>query len=559
MSASGKAAVIERIWLKANPLFRRRPTTFRKFVCDPYYLDQEKHIYPNVVDLGERLMLTKKNILIVEAGLGSGKSFLASLIMAYVAHLLLCLKDAHSYFGLSKDKPISLIAMNINELKARKIVFGSASRFISKSPWFRQFDCQILKKSLLLDGVVELMCGNSTESAAIGLNLFLGVLDEANFYIDNDDKSGADNIFDVLTTRISSRFGDRGLTVVISSSNHDEDFTNRKKEESIANPEKMMFFTARTWNMKRRETMSDDVFVFDSETFLPVEENKFEDNKIKLDDSIRSSLRFGDERDERYWIIPVDYKSSFKRNPEKFARDLGCKSLRHSDKFFKMQGYVDKAFSDKNKNYVGEDQVWRIPQEDERPEEPLYIHIDLGLNKESGDRIGDACGFAVGHFEGYDMEHGGRAKVRIVALERITQDPQLNEVRFSDVRRRVIQLQSAGFEIGKVTIDGWQSIDTMQTLNDLGIPCEMLSIDKTVEPYESLKEGIYEERAKIPSHEVASNEIKQLIVIKGKKIDHPKGGSKDCSDALAGVFYSIAKDYGIDSSDSGRDNLIRMR
>ena len=560
MSEKGKASVIEKLWLKAHTKFRRRPVPFKRFISESHYLDQEKHVYPNITDLGVRLMGTKKNILIVEAGLGAGKSFLASLLIVYVTHLLLCLKDAHDYFGLSRDKPISIITMNINETKARKIVFGSASRFISRSPWFRQFECNILKKSILLDDTIELLCGNSAESAAIGLNLFMGVLDEANFFIDNEDKSGAEEIFDVITTRVSSRFGSRGLTIVISSSNHDEDFTTKKKEEALANPDEMMFFTARTWNMKRRESMAKDVFVFDTETFQVIEPPQYGEHKLVVGEKQMRELFFHDDRDDQYWIIPLDYKSSFKRNPEKFARDLGCRSLKHSDKFIKMQGFIDASFSHDNPNWYKGDGLWDLPPEADRTEEPLYIHIDLGLNKETNNRMGDACGFAVGHFDDYDMEKGGRPRTKIVGLERITQDPQINEVRFSDVRQRVIMLHKAGFEIAKVTIDGWQSIDTIQTLNDLGIPCELLSIDKTVEPYEAYKESMYEGRIKIPHNETAISESKQLIIIKGKKVDHPKGGSKDCTDALAGVTFCIAMDYGVDSSDGKESNgLIRMR
>jgi hypothetical protein len=36
-------------------------------------------------------------------------------------------------------------------------------------------------------------------------------------------------------------------------------------------------------------------------------------------------------------------------------------------------------------------------------------------------------------------------------------------------------------------------------------------------------------------------ELKRLELVNGEKVDHPPDFSKDCADAVCGVFYTISK------------------
>lgn len=66
-------------------------------------------------------------------------------------------------------------------------------------------------------------------------------------------------------------------------------------------------------------------------------------------------------------------------------------------------------------------------------------------------------------------------------------------------------------------------------------------MDRQLEPYNLLKEAIYEERIDIPYHEVLSRELSNLELVNGNKVDHPPKGSKDVADAVAGVIANIAE------------------
>ncbi len=543
-------------FLKKYPHYRFRPVSFRTFVESPTYLDLEGVMYEKMIQVGETI--TRGNFIefIFKAGLGTGKSFLISVLMVYMSYLLLCLKDPHGFFNLNADKPITLINMSVREKQAKKVIFASIHSFIKGSKWFRKIKKNVLSVSIELDGKIELICGNSSENAAIGLNLFFGVLDEADFFLDNNDKSSAEDIYDTMDTRRASRFGNKGMTVAISSPLHDESFINKKTKEALENPDTMYCISMPTWHGKDRHKMSEKAFLFDSEKMMiipPEKYNAYNDGvktwNLPLTPQKMKTLAFAtDDLNDRFWIIPVDFYNSFKKNPEKASRDLGAKSFRSQDTFIKLPSFIDIAFKKDMPNFAQPDK-WDIKPD--LTDEPLFVHIDMGLNRETSSGQGDACGIAVGHFDGYDNNSEGRPKIKFLAIEKITRSAITGEVNFRDVRARVFALVKAGYMIGKVTFDGWQSADSIQTFNSQGIPCELLSVDTTIEPYESAKEAMYEKRLIAPYIPIVVTEFKHLQVIKAKKIDHPKKGSKDVSDAVAGVVFSILKNYGVDADGVG--------
>jgi len=88
------------------------------------------------------------------------------------------------------------------------------------------------------------------------------------------------------------------------------------------------------------------------------------------------------------------------------------------------------------------------------------------------------------------------------------------------------------------------SSDFMQILRKKGIKTDELSVDRTMEPYNILKNAIYEKRIKCHSMPMVQKELLGLEVVKGRKIDHNKDSSKDCSDALAGAVYNVLQQSG---------------
>jgi hypothetical protein len=153
------------------------------------------------------------------------------------------------------------------------------------------------------------------------------------------------------------------------------------------------------------------------------------------------------------------------------------------------------------------------------------------------------------------VEVDGEKKPHIVidCLIRIKAMPG-TEILLSDVRRVIYQLkEDLGFRVYSVTMDGFQSTDTMQQLRKKRYRVDYLSVDKSTLPYEDLREAIYERRLDFPPYmtylKKGDGELVNIAVLElstlqytGKKVDHPADGSKDVADAMAGVVSTLMGD-----------------
>lgn len=191
-----------------------------------------------------------------------------------------------------------------------------------------------------------------------------------------------------------------------------------------------------------------------------------------------------------------------------------------------------------------------LTQPIKNPHATRYIHVDTGLTK-------DAAGFAMGHISGWTdiqrMIDGGKVVKEVAPLIwfdvvlRIIPPPG-GEIPFASIRSLIYTLSDFGFNIGFVSLDSWQSRDFIQQVRDKGYEAEVVSIDKTTTPYDYLKSAFLEERLSMYSYPIVEKELCQLEriktgkILKGRpveKINHPKSGSKDVSDAMAGVVDAI--------------------
>ena len=98
-----------------------------------------------------------------------------------------------------------------------------------------------------------------------------------------------------------------------------------------------------------------------------------------------------------------------------------------------------------------------------------------------------------------------------------------------------------GLRVVRVTMDGFQSADSLQQLRQQGYDAEVSSVDRSIVPYELVKAAIYEDRLMLYNYQPVVDELKRLEHNKKKgKVDHPSNGEKDLADALAGVVFSLS-------------------
>jgi len=484
-----------------NPQYNKMPyLSYGEFIDK--VLGVKDDVYQKVREEGEKIIKGivegRYNEGVALWGIGSGKSFLASTISLWFVHYLLCLKNPHKYFGITNDKPIAVVNMGTTGTQAKNVIFAGLKTMIKNSPWFMQFNPEVLQTEIRFEKGVSLYSGNSQETMPIGMNVICGVLDEAAWYVDTENHSIAENIYNTMKNRIVSRFGNKGFIFVISAPRYVDDFITSHYEKVKDNPN-IYSSKYKTWEVKDRDRMSPETFVFDT----------------------------GTEK----WVVPNDFKTVAELNPEKFMRDFGA-----------MPSLVLQPY-DRDAERIKDCMTLDYPEENGRlkssfrglPGVNYYIHIDLGYKH-------DACGFAMGHLNGYDESEGElKPKVAIDYIVKISAPPE-GEVRFSDVRSLIYDLQARGFYIKKVTYDGFQSVDSIQILRSKGIESEVLSVDRTMAPYDTMKEMIHSNRFVSCYYQPLYDEYIRLELVKGKKVDHPAKGSKDVADAVAGVCYMVASD-----------------
>jgi len=171
---------------------------------------------------------------------------------------------------------------------------------------------------------------------------------------------------------------------------------------------------------------------------------------------------------------------------------------------------------------------------------PRFVHGDLSY---AGDSTGIAMGYVQGYKEVIRRNESGEQfsmKAPIIVIEFMLRirPPKGGEIQLADIRSLIYELRSYGYPIRKVTFDSFQSKDSMQQLQRMGIESGHVSADTNPQVYNAYKEALYEDRLIAYSYDILFEETIRLEKNEKKnKVDHPANGSKDVADAVAGVCY----------------------
>lgn len=522
-------------WL-LNPAKWRRPrVSVDTFLDSPYYLGVGATIYPEVRNICREIVQGKYSEGVVVGGIGGGKTTLSEILACYFAHNLLSLRNAHDNYGLTRDKSIAIMNMGISATQAQEVTFAGIRSMIARSPFFQEYHPDALASVIRFKNEqIFLMAGNSRSTTPLGYNIFYAILDEAAFYLDTDNRSVAEEIYTALQRRIVSRFGKDGLILMISSPRYVGDFIMKKFDEGKTLPGIVYTKQLPTWKMKKHGG-SASTFFFNNRLGAVMDQQETPAT-IQAQGLTTNSLNDVFDSSKDAWEIPTEYFKSFKQNPEQAKRDFGAVPSLTLEAFFPNTINVIKAFKADRPNPVVANGSYALLGKPAKSS--YYIHIDLALNKKGG----DYGGLAMAHLEGTEVDQASkerRKKICVDLVERLEADPILGEVDFEKVRQKIYLLKDMGFNIALVTFDQFQSADSVQTLRRKGIKTELLSVDRSIEPYNTLKELFNEERISIHQQALCQQELCSLEIIKGTKVDHPVNGSKDLADALCGAVYNV--------------------
>jgi hypothetical protein len=201
------------------------------------------------------------------------------------------------------------------------------------------------------------------------------------------------------------------------------------------------------------------------------------------------------------------------------------------DAFFRSKEKIETCFS---QPYNGVDESgrfyeWFQPYEDKE----YFMHVDLAQKH-------DHCAVALAHVDRWVsiktfLDHEVVSPVVVIDAIRWWTPTADKTVDFSEVKQYIVDVRSRGFNIRKATFDRWNSHDIQSELRMSGINTETLSVAK--KHYDDMVMLIGEERIIGPRVPLLIDELTQLRIIRGK-VDHPRKGSKDLSDAVCGAIYN---------------------
>ncbi len=487
-------------WQNQLEDYEQPPAPIEEFILSPLYLGLKGNVYPGVLATIKAIFDDSYNEAVLCWGIGAGKSFLSSLSIAYMLHRALCLRDPQEHFGLAPGSTICFMNMAPSAQQARRVVFTEIRNRIANSPWFHSpfAQAEVLKTELRFPKNIVVVPGCSAETFPLGYNVLGAVVDEAAWFIETEEgKDYAEEIYNALQRRIRSRFLDRGLVILISSPRHTDDFIERKLREAESNP-KIYASRQPVWQVKPKSIYCGKTFEFQG------------------------------------MQVPVEYEADFKRNPQRALRDIAARPTDALEPFFTDPQVIEAACDATLPPPFDETGRWRADLH--VPDKlPRYVHIDLGIKH-------DACGIAMACCRSA-QEHPDEPEV-VVELAWRLQAPEGGEVNLSRVRQLVVDLRRRGFNIAQVSYDGFQSVDSRQILQRQGFQTKLVSVDRDLSAYETLKELIHTGRLRMPLYEPLLRELRGLELVRGRKVDHPPRGSKDVADSVAGAVSEAVRAWG---------------
>lgn len=535
-----------------DDLFEEEPVPLKVFIEDNKYLgnpplspvqyDLVQHIervylpelYPLMAEefggyWSQQIRMT--NLISAMWGKGAGKDSTVRAAALRVAYLLLCLKSPQQYYGLPAQDSIHMLNIAMNAPQANRAFFAPMMRAVKRG-WFS--DKADPKRDVIeFDKNIEAISGHSEAEGQEGLNLILGVADEIDGFKTKSESgrkggaqlressTSAETILDMLKTSASTRFPESYKRVAISYPRYLGSTIMRLVDDANA-----------------------DVAAYGEESIYYASGPKA---TWEVNPRVKGKEQFA---------------SDYRNDPVGSAAKYECRPTRATNPYFQnpefFKAAVDRQTQPITIEYERRKTIVNLTGVEVESWEPTFtyahdfvpaqgaiysIHCDLAIK-------GDRAGIAMSHVEKYEdrteiikdhtgFETSSSYRVPIIKtdfvifFEATKAVTPAREIQIRWTRELVFQLINRGFNIGQVSHDGFQSVDTLQILESYGISTQRRSTDLKPEIWKTLKDVATESRLKLPFSQLLLNELESLSAVGGGKVDHPVNGSKDLADALA--------------------------
>lgn len=209
-------------------------------------------------------------------------------------------------------------------------------------------------------------------------------------------------------------------------------------------------------------------------------------------------------------------KDDFAQDSDAAWRDYGAQPSRAIEKYYADVNIIE--FNDRRMNPVlpnGEIADWLVGSK----------QFDYVLTGDPAVKF-ESFGLALGH-------NAPDGRVFIDLLHKIA--PKL-EVDPTDVKYFIGTLKKR-FDIRKFIVDRWDYPETIAEIRESGITVEFNVVK--LQQHERLKEAWRLHEIDCYKHDPLREELTNLEIHRGQKIDHPRKGAKDLADALAQLVWEL--------------------
>lgn len=379
----------------------------------------------------------------------------------------------------------------------------------------------------------------STAAHALGMQVFVGFLDECNFSkagIKDVNKAKRDmkDTYNTISARVKGTFRKNGEVLgkifAISSKRSDSDFMEAYvKEQLEAGAGDHMYVDDKPqWEVLPPSMFSEEKF------YIAVGDRHKRGFVVPDNQTFPEALQ--ELRDQGYKLLtpPIDMRSDFIADFDIALRDLAGMSVPGALSFITQEA-ISRCISKRQNCFYSD--VLQIGTKDNLTIEeffhvehiksymynPMYIHLDLSLNT---DRTGISGSCISGRRDVGNSISGTVSQPIFTHLFSVALEaPRGDKIPYQKILEFICWLRKVGFRIELISRDQFQSEYLAELLESQGFKTSKISLDRTPDGYTALRSILLEERVDMVDCKLLQDELIHLQrdSVTGR-IDHPVGG-----------------------------------
>lgn len=560
------------------------PISIEEYLNNPYYMGWLKdQIYPAWYDEFYKVYGPGSQIQewLLTGAIGTGKTFNAVLGQTYDLYRVSCMRHPQKFLGLAEGTPIVFGLFSVFAYKAKDQPWQYFHKMLEKSPYFREkfpLD-KNFKNDIFLPRDVRVVTG-ATALQAIGENMFTVFIDESDFMRVDDEKKSraatgqAAELYAATRRRMESRFMKfgraPGVMGIGTSKTHETSFSSGRIQAFRDGDPTIHVSDFAIWEVGKPS------LEYSGKKFFVIPGSRYKSTQLVEPG--------GPEPTDYHIEVPVEHYNAFVQDREGALRDIAGIATTEVSPWIHQPERITAAIDTERKHpFFVDEIVYSIESTDSllsyldvealtrisdgsrvprlNPRFPRYFHVDIGLTK-------DCLGIALGHVSKMGWTKTQRADMTSfdVPAPVVTVDfairirpPKGSEIDLDRVVQFIFALRNLGYNIKKGSYDGFQSRHSVQLFTKLGWDVDFLSVDKKpCLPYSYLREAYMSGRISHYDYPPLTEELVRLRQFSDGKVDHPKKGSKDIADALAGMYFHCLTDAGSMLEEMNPDDVVAM-